>query len=485
MGGGIHSPWLNFKPGTIWNADNLDVMRGMNSETIDLIYLDPPFNSDAEYSASNSFNDIWTKENLTKWSMLNGIEASVEILQENPWWEFLDVLKDKHSERLYYYLSFMGIRIVQMYDILKPTGSLYLHCDDTTNSYLRMVLDFVFGYKNGPGKNRSGAQITWKRAQAKNTAKRIYSRDTDNIYLYHKTKHYTHNPQYIPLDKEYIEKTYVFDDGDGRGKYLSQSLVAPSRNSNKFYFKGFPPPEKGWRHTPETMRRLDNDNKLIYPSKPHGRIRKKLYLSESKGKLVSNIWTDIGKMEGQDRKSKNWETQKPPKLLERVIETSSNPGDLVFDPFAGCGSTLVAAIKTGRRFVGCDIDETLVCDTMKKWFTDTKDNYLDDLLRETEYIVSTSPPSATRKQLKFDFSGSNIKLIRDRNLRRKYGPDLYMKAHGRCQGKSCSKKDQNFMPFDMLEIDHKQPLSCGGSNDLRNLQLLCRNCNAKKSDRCE
>ena len=457
----------------------------MNSETVDLIYLDPPFNSDAEYTDSNSFNDIWTKENLTKWKMLDGIEASVELLQENPWWEFLDTLKDKHSERLYYYLSFMGIRILQMHDVLKPTGSLYLHCDDTTNSYLRMILDFVFGYRNGPGKNRTGAQITWKRAQAKNTAKRIFSRDTDNIYLYHKSKIFTHNPQYIPLDQEYIDSTYVFDDEDGRGKYLSQSLVAPKRTKNRFYFNGYPPPEKGWRHTSESMRRLDNDNRLIYPNKPNGRIRKKLYLSESKGKLVSNIWTDIGKLEGQDRKSKNWETQKPPKLLERIIETSSNPGNLVFDPFAGCGSTLVAAIKTGRRFVGCDIDETLVHETMKKWFTDTKDNYLDDLLRKTEYTISTDPPTATRKQLRLDFTQTNIENARNNNLRRKYGPKLYLLANGRCQGTNCTKEKLNFMPFDMLEIDHIRPLSKRGSNRMDNLQLLCRNCNARKSDSSE
>ena len=170
-------------------------------------------------------------------------------------------------------------------------------------------------------------------------------------------------------------------------------------------------------------------------------------------------------------------------MLERIIKTSSNPGDIVFDPFAGCGTTLVAAIKTGRRFVGCDIDETLVHETMKQWFTDTKDNYLDDLLRKTEYIVSSEPPKATRKQLQLDFSETNIKTVRINNLRRKFGPKLYLAADGRCQSKNCTKEKLNFMPFDMLEIDHMQPISNGGSNDFDNLQLLCRNCNSSKGNR--
>ena len=459
-------------------------MRGMNSETVDLVYLDPPFNSDAEYTDSNSFNDIWTKENLTKWRMLDGIEASVELLQENPWWEFLDVLKQRHSERLYYYLSFMGIRIVQMYDILKPTGTLYLHCDDTSNSYLRMILDFVFGYKNGPGKGREGAEITWKRSNPKNNTAKNYGRCADTIYQYVKGNQ-VYNQQYTDLDSDYVSKNYR--NYDKNGCYRKLPLSAGYKTKHQEKWRGFTPPPNGWIHSLEKREEMVESDLIDFPTLSNGahdyakRPNYKKYLSDSKGTPVTNLWTDINIVSKKHRKG--WETQKPPALLERIIKTSSNPGDIVFDPFAGCGTTLVAAIKTGRRFVGCDIDETLVHETMKQWFTDTKDNYLDDLLRKTEYIVSSEPPKATRKQLQLDFSETNIKTVRINNLRRKFGPKLYLAADGRCQGKNCTKEKLNFMPFDMLEIDHMQPISNGGSNEYDNLQLLCRNCNASKGNR--
>ena len=152
---------LNFEPGTIWNADNLDVMRGMNSETVDLFYLDPPFNSARNYQGqSNKFLDDWSEKQLSEWEMLDGIRNSQELLKQESWWSSLEVIKEHHSDAMYYYISFMAVRLIKMRRILKPTGSLYLHCDDSSNSYLRMILDIIFGHKNGAGSEGTGAEIT-------------------------------------------------------------------------------------------------------------------------------------------------------------------------------------------------------------------------------------------------------------------------------------------------------------------------------------
>lgn len=336
-------------------------MRGINSNTVDLIYLDPPFNSARNYAGtSNKFLDDWNDDNLSQklhgYDVLSSLRDAQVLLKQSNWWEMIALIKRMHSSEMYNYVSFMAIRIIEMHRILKSTGSLYLHCDDSSNSYLRQILDFVFGHKNGPGADGCGAEIIWKRSDPKNNATKNYGRVFDSIYCYRKTKDFTHNTQYLPISDE-AKSWYKYDDGDGRGLYNKADMSSPQHNdNNKFRYKGFPPPRKGWRYTLVTMKKLDAANLLAYPKDKNGRIMRKRYLNDSKGIPVGNLWTHIKSIRGGNTEQTGWATQKPLELLRQIIKTSSNPEDIVFDPFAGCATTMIAAHQCQRRHIGAEID---------------------------------------------------------------------------------------------------------------------------------
>ena len=482
---GSVNPPLNFETGTIWNADNLDVMRGMNSSTVDLIYLDPPFNSARNYSGTGraknqKFLDNWNEEQLKEWNVWAGVQDAIDLLRGQDWWPMMELVKEKHSKTMYYYLSFMAVRLLQMKRILKSTGSLYLHCDDSSNSYLRTLLDCIFGYDFGPGTCGHGAEIRWRRTTSSNMARRRYGRVADTIFVFRKSENYTHNTLFTGHDVEYIKANYRYDDNDGRGLYRRDDLTAPSCGY-KYDYKGFSSPLQGWRCSEETMRELDKDGRLSLPEREKGRIQQKRYLSESKGVPVSSIWTDIKVVNSQSKERTGWETQKPKALLDRIIDTSSNPGDVVFDPFCGCSTTLIAALdrpdNEKRRVIGCDIDSE-VCQVLDLRVSELNDSKTQDLFRNIEIKVldcihdrslipvrtdntdATDPPT--------DPGRIDVKKI--------YGTKLYGEQRGYCPG--CKRH----IEFDLMDVDHKIPLNRGGTNDFENLQMLCRNCNSKSAE---
>lgn len=480
---GSVNPSLNFETGTIWNADNLDVMRGMNSDTVDLIYLDPPFNSARNYNGSGraknqKFLDNWSEEQLKEWNIWEGVQNDTDLLRDEKWWPMMELVKDKHSRAMYFYLSFMAVRLLQMRRILKPTGSLYLHCDDNSNSYLRMLLDYIFGHKYGPGTFGNGAEITWRRTTSSNRARRRYGRITDTIYVFRNSENYTHNTIFSRHDEEYIKAKYRFNDNDGRGLYMKDNLTSPGEGY-KYDYKGFPSPNKGWRCTREKMKELEEDNRLSFPENKQGRIRQKRYLSESKGVPVSCLWTDIKVVNSQAKERTGWETQKPKALLNRIIDTSSNPGDVVFDPFCGCSTTLIAALERPdnekRHVVGCDIDSE-VCQVMDLRVSELKDRSTQDLFRNVEIRVLDCLNDKSLIPVRTDNSRADEPLtdpVRI-NVRRIYGTKLYGEQKGYCPG--CNR----LIDFDFMDVDHKLPLKRGGTNDVENLQMLCRKCNTKK-----
>lgn len=370
MGGGRHR-LVNFDTGTIWNADNLKVMRGMNSQTVDLIYLDPPFNSAKNYQGKGKarkqeFMDNWKIENLRGWNMLEGVQADSDLLKEETWWPLMDLVREKHSDEMYYYLCFMAVRIIQMRRILRETGTIYLHCDDSSNSYLRTIMDIVFGKDKGPGAGGRGAEITWQRTSARNNATRNFGRISDTLYVYRKSNKFTHNPQFTSYDEEYIRKNYRHNDNDGRGLYRIDNLTAPG-SVNFYEYKGYKPRTRGWSVNIETMIEYDKQDLLYFPKKPNGVIAKKNYLKDGKGTPVGNVWKDINPIASQAKERTGWDTQKPLALLTRILLASSNKGDIVFDPFCGCATTLIAAANNNRKFVGCDIDSEVVNVALMRW----------------------------------------------------------------------------------------------------------------------
>ena len=299
-------------------GDCLDVLPTLEAGSVDLIYADPPFNSGRDYAgAAGEFRDTWPSMDT--------------------------------------YLEFMRERLEAMARALSPRGSIYLHCDDTAAHRLRCLLDDVFGAQS------YSATIIWHRSNSQSSVKHKWGRMADTIFHYARPDA-TFTPVWKPYSADYISAQFYRDDGDGRGPYSPRyPLRARSGNGHFYEWKGYRVPKEGWSVSIEKMRKLEADNMLWEPTTKNGKpdfastVYRKKYLSESRGALVGNLWTDIKGMTGPHREFLDYPTQKPLALLERIVTASTNWGDLVFDPFMGSGTTLVAAARHGRRYGGCDV----------------------------------------------------------------------------------------------------------------------------------
>jgi site-specific DNA-methyltransferase (adenine-specific) len=253
------------------------------------------------------------------------------------------------------YIAMMAVRLIELHRALKPTGSLYLHCDPTASHYLKTLLDAIFGavfFQN---------EIIWKRTTTHSDSK-TWSRVADSILFFTKSKTFTWNTPREPHSEEYLAAKYRNDDNDGRGKYMLDNMLSPNPRPKMVYeWKGFPSPGIGWRYQLETMKRLDAEGRIWYPTKKDGslditkRPRLKRYLDEMEGGVMGSVWTDISPINSQAQERLGYPTQKPLALLERILAASSNEGDLVLDPFCGCGTATHASEKLHRRWIGIDI----------------------------------------------------------------------------------------------------------------------------------
>ncbi len=356
----------------LYYGDNLEILRNREyfpDECVDLIYLDPPFNSNRNYNVLfksesgadseaqiTAFEDTWhwgetaeaTYDDLivnAPHKVSTGIKALMDLIERN---------------QMMAYLVMMTARLVELHRVLKSTGSLYLHCDPTASHYLKVILDTIFEakyYRN---------EIIWKRTSAHSDAKR-WARVNDNILYYSKSASATWNTQYAPYDEDYVNTHYTRDDGDGRGRYRLDNMAAPEgggmaailpetgRPRGWYFWKGFHPPQRGWRYSPETMQKLDEESRIWYPESKEKRLALKRYLNEMFGRVMDTNWIDISPIGAHAKERLGYPTQKPEALLERIIRASSNEGDVVLDPFCGCGTAIAAAHKLNRRWIGIDI----------------------------------------------------------------------------------------------------------------------------------
>jgi site-specific DNA-methyltransferase (adenine-specific) len=343
---------------TLFYGDNLPVIREyLADETIDLIYLDPPFNS------SRSYNVLYKDE--------SGAEAEAQIVAFEDTWHWNQSTETQYRElvaggdklaqlletlvavigrnQMMAYLVMMAARLIELHRILKPTGSLYLHCDPTASHYLKLILDMIFSAGNFQN------EIVWQRTSSHNDVKRKYGDLSDTLLFYTKTQQYTFNVQYAPYSEEYVQNSYKFVDTDGR-KYQSVDLRSPNPRPNLTYdYKGYKPHKNGWAVSLDRMKKLDEEGRLIFPKSNEGRIRIRKYLDEMQGVPMGNVWSDVKVIQAQAKERLGYPTQKPIALLERMIQASSNPGDVILDPFCGCGTAVHAAQKLGRIWVGIDI----------------------------------------------------------------------------------------------------------------------------------
>jgi adenine specific DNA methylase Mod len=345
-------------PNQLYYGDNLNVLRDhIKDETVDLIYLDPPFNSRADYNVlfaekdgTRSSSQITAFEDTWEWN-IDAEHAYQSVVEGGG--QVSDAMRAfrtflGHSDMMAY-LAMMAPRLIELKRVLKPTGSIYLHCDPTASHYLKMLMDGIFGAINFRN------EIVWKRTSAHNDASRQFGDQSDSLLFYAKSDSPTFNRVYVPYSESYIKSHYSTADPDGR-RYTTRDLRSPSPRPNLTYdYKGYKPHANGWSVSRELMEKLDAEGKLYYPPKKDGRLRIKRYLDEMPGAPVGNVWEDIAPLNSQEKERLRYPTQKPEALLERIIKASSNEGDVVLDPFCGCGTAVAAAQTLNRRWIGIDV----------------------------------------------------------------------------------------------------------------------------------
>lgn len=374
----------------LYYGDNLDILRRkIAGESVDLCYIDPPFNSKRNYfqiynnqgsedrAQAQAFVDTWNwgdeaaegfdyildierlngKAGETRWT-----EQTVELIRG------LEKVLGRGS--LLAYLIHMTLRIVEIHRVLKPTGSFYLHCDPTASHYLKLVLDAVFCGQGGDFRN----EIIWQRTAAKGDAKVKFGAVHDVIFYYVSSPATVIRQVYAEKDEAYFGR-FTLDDGDGRGKYRLAPLDSPNPRPNLTYaYKGYQPPDKGWRVSLGVMEQLDAEGRLAFPKSVSGRIARKHYLAEQDGRKVADVWTDLPPVQAVSGERMPYPTQKPEALLERIIKASSNEGDVVLDAYCGCGTTVAVAQRLGRRWIGIDITYQSIALILKR----LEDRYPDE-----------------------------------------------------------------------------------------------------------
>ena len=478
----------NFANRTVWTGDNLDILRGMNSESVDLIYLDPPFNSNRNYAApvgskaaGAAFKDTWTLSDLdVAWMGL--------IADEQPaMYQVLQAAGLTHGKGMQSYLCMMGVRLLEMRRVLKDTGSIYLHCDPTASHYLKLLMDAVFG----SGQFRS--EIIWRRSNAHNKLNRQFGPIHDTLLFYSKVQSFTFHPGRRPYTSYYVEKS--FPNSDHRGVYQSNVLSGSGvRNGESGdSWKGYDPTLHGrhWAIPAKVRTEVDPEDKLasvceildamdkaglvLHPKKSDGMPRYKQYLDSSDGILHQDLWafqpgtqgTLWESSQGVDEDVKwldnegeriGYPTQKPLGLLERIIKASSNEGDMVLDPLCGCATACVAAENLGRQWVGIDLSEKAaelvnmrLQQSMGSLFHHGYVTHRTDIPRRTD--IDAPIPYRQNKHV------------------------LFGQQEGRCAG--C----KTVFDFKLFEVDHMVPRSRGGHDHIDNLQMLCSHCNRLKGDR--
>ena len=469
----------NFADKTIWTGDNLDILRGMNSECVDLIYLDPPFNSNQNYAApvgsraaGAAFKDTWTLSDLdVAWMGL--------IADEQP--AVANLLKTAgltHGKGMQSYLTMMAVRLMEMRRVLKPTGSIYLHCDPTASHYLKLLMDAIFGHRNFRN------EVVWKRTAGRSDGKR-FGRVHDALLFFANGESPTWNTQWLPHDEEYVKRAYRNEDERSRWQSADLTASGPRSGESGEPWRGIDPGKVG-RHwnTPtqggmndyiiehglipgwpeqypgvhSRLDALDAADLIAWPNQGDGIPRLKRYLASTKGTAVEDIFSDVPRLEANSKEKVGYPTQKPLALLERIIKASSNEGDIVLDPFCGCATACVAADMLGRRWVGIDISPKAV-----ELVNMRLQQAMGSLFHHGYVTARTDIPRRT------DIAAP-IPYRQNKHV-------LFGQQEGLCNG--C----RGDFPFRNFTIDHIVPQSRGGTDHLENLQLLCGACNSLKGDR--
>ena len=364
----------NFASGTVWTGDNLGIMRGMNDACVDLIYLDPPFNSNRTYeapigskAAGAAFKDAWTLDDVD-------VHEHGELADRNPAaYSVIEAARQAHGKPMQAYLIMMAVRLLEMRRVLKPDGSIWLHCDDAASHWLRVLMDGLFGrvaFRN---------VVIWKRIGNHNDASR-FGRTADHLLFY--GSEIRRGKVRVPLSDSNAAK---YRRRDKRGRYQDTDLTGSGTREGESA-----QPWRGWNPTDigrqwgvpmtgdyaawiadniipdyltegSTLARLDildAADMIVFTAS--GTPRLKRYLHANPGQVPPDVWIDIPPVNSQAKERIGYPTQKPLALLERIIKASSDEGDMILDPFCGCATALVAADRLQREWAGVDLSPLAV-----------------------------------------------------------------------------------------------------------------------------
>ncbi len=459
---------MNVENRTIFQGDNLHILRGLDSETIDLIYLDPPFNSNRTYAApigsvaaGAAFKDSWTLSDLD--NAWHGQLAE----REPGLYAAISAAAFAHGPSMKAYLIMMGIRMLEMRRVLKETGSIYLHCDPTASHYLKVVMDAVFGQQNFRN------EIVWHYDGPQRPSTKNFGKKHDTLLRFAKSDKFFANPDGIAplreLSQEELSQYKKTEDGRyyydlPRGSYTDRSIERLDREGRIRWTKS---------GKPRVMFALNKNNRGNYCRK----------------KQLHDVWADVSSLGQVSAKEKTgYPTQKPLKLLQRIILASSNRGDIVLDPFCGCATTCIAAESLQRQWIGIDISPKAI--ELLKLRLERDLNLTENTGILGQVIHRKTPPKRTDppepRQIHFETlfgvkDKSMLETLSQRDLRRfkTHKHVLFGMQEGKCAGCQVSFHFRN------ITIDHIQPRSKGGSDGLENLQLLCQACNSTKGNRTQ
>ncbi len=377
----------------LYFGDCLDVLREFHKQYpdgfIDLVYIDPPFNSKRNYNQiynnigkedaaqAQAFIDTWTWDDNANiglaeiQSNYNGVftEQSIDLITG------LEKVLKKGA--LLAYLVSMTLRIAEIHRVLKPTGSFYFHCDPTASHYLKLVIDAIFCSKTGIYQS----ELVWRRTTAHGNAKqgsKKFEINFDNIFFYTKSSNYTFNTIYRPFAEEQIQRQYGKVDEFGKRYRLVTPTAAKGGGDTLYEFHGVKPPKgRFWAYSKTNMEKFYEEGKLYFSNSGQPYI--KYYLDERPGVAVMSFWDDINPMSPTSKERLGYPTQKPEALLERIIQASSNEGDIVLDAYCGCGTTVAVAQKFKRQWIGIDITYQSISLILKR-LEDQNTGALDNLV---------------------------------------------------------------------------------------------------------
>ena len=391
---------------SLYYGDNLQVMREfIADESVDLVYLDPPFNSARDYNvlfkqAKKDENQAQITAFTDTWQWHKGIY--IEFFDDPRNARLFDLMEALHKilgqSEMMAYLLMMAPRLLELHRVLKPIGSLYLHCDPVASHYLKLVLDVVFA------PDRFLNEVIWKRTNAHSSAKR-YGPIHDVILFYGKSDHFIWNPQYRPYDESYISNFFRHEDENGRYQLDNITGSGTRNGASGLPWRGVDVTKRGrhWMHPPTELDKLDAAGLIYWPEK--GEMpRFKRYLDRMPGVPLQDLFEDVLPIGAHAAERMGYPTQKPLALLERIINASSNPGDVVLDPFCGCGTAVVGAEKLGRQWIGIDITY-IALDLM---IARLKGDF--DLKRNVDYDVKGDPKDAYTATKLFEESPKQFEI---------------------------------------------------------------------------